>query len=530
MFIKLQILFLVVFYGWFVSVKAQNVKSDSVPYRLVVDGLYYSGNMESYVEDGSYFFCSFYIVNNSNDTLQYRQKQPKLNDFFSVTINNLDVVVINNSEHMPLFERTTILPHSSQHKCLKLAINKYPDVPIELKVDMKFYQWFKIKDIENNGRSYENQILSDKIKLTLDYYGGSYFSQADWIEKEKLAGCLPGIFTSVASSEKLQNKTDSISPRLVIDRSTDSWEADAHYQILDAYIVNYSDDTLKYWGTRNQFSDFFKVTGCDGLRLVNDEPMWNRNLPVAEQIIIPPRRSQHMRLKLLTIKNFSGVFQLNFMMKFYRLFDTKDFEADKKYHNPETLSDKITITFKDNGGSSSSRDKRTKKQEQILPSADFNLIKDENSNYNVTIDERTISKIRYHTVDYYDRYKIRGSEHNQSSQDIVLLVPVTIHNNSNGELKYQSMSCSWEEYYFVNNKKFSVIQSPCMKNIPIDIIVPPHACRTQIVTLFYAKDDPKDLKLLKIGLSVTKMSYYPNDYTIIQNNIIWSNEVPLNTN
>jgi len=46
------------------------------------------------------------------------------------------------------------------------------------------------------------------------------------------------------------------------------------------------------------------------------------------------------------------------------------------------------------------------------------------------------------------------------------IIPTTLKNNTKDTLNYLSMTCSWEEFYLVDNSKLEVEQKGCDKNMP----------------------------------------------------------------
>jgi hypothetical protein len=110
-------------------------------------------------------------------------------------------------------------------------------------------------------------------------------------------------------------------------------------------------------------------------------------------------------------------------------------------------------------------------------------------------------------------------------------VPVILVNFSNDTLKYLTMSCSWEDFFSINDKKLTFWGWPCDSNFPKDKVLLPHKSATYnipvILTNSYVKGDK-----FRIGMNlfiVDKRNeryifdFSPNfDRTI---NLIWSNEV-----
>jgi len=110
-------------------------------------------------------------------------------------------------------------------------------------------------------------------------------------------------------------------------------------------------------------------------------------------------------------------------------------------------------------------------------------------------------------------------------------VPVILINFSNDTLKYLTMSCSWEDFFSINNKKLTFWGWPCDSNFPKDKVLLPHKSVIYnipvILTNSYVKGDKFriGMKLFIIDKRNERyiFDFSPNfDRTI---NLIWSNEV-----
>jgi hypothetical protein len=112
----------------------------------------------------------------------------------------------------------------------------------------------------------------------------------------------------------------------------------------------------------------------------------------------------------------------------------------------------------------------------------------------------------------------------------IYTIPTIIHNKSKDTLYYFSMSCSWKEFYTINNPKFKISMNGCDKNIPKIIKVNPHdsnMIKLQIET----EDKNESLKNLKVGFnfidakSKTEFDFIKGNLKT-KKNIIWSNNLP----
>ncbi len=90
------------------------------------------------------------------------------------------------------------------------------------------------------------------------------------------------------------------------------------------------------------------------------------------------------------------------------------------------------------------------------------------------------------------------------------------------------MSCSWQEFYHIDNKNLEVIEPPCDNNCPKEVIIPAHSSRTDIVPFTYIKSQ-KIAERFRVGLNINKnveedvFGGYDDELRIY--NVVWSNEV-----
>ena len=126
---------------------------------------------------------------------------------------------------------------------------------------------------------------------------------------------------------------------------------------------------------------------------------------------------------------------------------------------------------------------------------------------------------------------IKQGKYKKVGTQIFLLVPTTLANNSNDTLKYLSMSCSWQEFYYVDNAKMSVDQVNCSGNDMIILTLAPHkSVDTEVRLVVGQITDTYKIKF-KIGINLLKatknVNNVWNEYKGQQEtkNIIWSNAV-----
>jgi hypothetical protein len=326
-----------------------------------------------------------------------------------------------------------------------------------------------------------------------------------------------GVCRATTSAQTMKQPISS--PRLLVIDSYFSGDFDGNverkYEVLRSFIVNNSNDTLKFWGTNCRPTEFFTITNNDYMHLADEEC----NNSIFEQIVIPPHRSLLIHLKMLVKKQPHEIIRLKVSMKFYKWFASEHFIEDRKYHRPEILTDTITLKYNKDGNpyyAKSDWEEQERKEKLNLPTIKLHLLTaGERKLYTITTDENKISKAAKGEYSY-----AKGN---------VFHIPVTVHNDSNEPLKYYSMSCSWQEFYHIDNENFKVLISPCDKNIPREVIVPAHSVHTDIVAFVYNKNNPKITERFRVGLNINKNVkddiFGGYDDELRRYNIVWSNEV-----
>jgi hypothetical protein len=324
--------------------------------------------------------------------------------------------------------------------------------------------------------------------------------------------CLSALLATT-SAQKIKQQTPS--PRLLIIGAYFSGDSNGNYTVLRAFIVNNSGDTMRFWGTNCHPTEFFAVTNNSYMHLANE----GCNNSEFEQIAIPPHRSLLIPLKLLIKKRPDKIIPLKVNMKFYRWFACGHFIEDRKNHQPEILSDSITLRYEKKGSiyfTKADSKEQERKEKLNLPTTKLYLLTaDERKLYTVSADE---SKIRKADKREYSYFKKK-----------VFLIPITIHNNSNDALKYYSMTCSWQDFYHIDNKNLEVLMSVCESNTSIQVTVPAHSVHTDIIAFSYKKNTLKNPERFRVGLNINKnvKDYMFDGYEdeLYVYNIVWSNEV-----
>lgn len=114
-------------------------------------------------------------------------------------------------------------------------------------------------------------------------------------------------------------------------------------------------------------------------------------------------------------------------------------------------------------------------------------------------------------------------------------VRLTLKNNSNNTLKFWAMTCTWGDFYEINNKDIKFFELGCISTCSI-ISLAPHQTHAVDMELFCTKNVPDHGYKFRIGMPLFK--YSKNDRLIHleeltfmskhpQSNLIWSNEVDL---
>ena len=113
------------------------------------------------------------------------------------------------------------------------------------------------------------------------------------------------------------------------------------------------------------------------------------------------------------------------------------------------------------------------------------------------------------------------------------VTPTTLTNNTKDTLRYFSMSCSWQDFYSVDNRKLQVEGTPCDKNIPTILTLAPGQSRTVEIRLLISQTmDASEIKF-KIGFNLMKVSATKKSHDFDfkeeqkKKNIIWSNVISM---
>lgn len=121
----------------------------------------------------------------------------------------------------------------------------------------------------------------------------------------------------------------------------------------------------------------------------------------------------------------------------------------------------------------------------------------------------------------------------KENNETILIIPTTLTNNTKDTLSYYSMSCSYNDFYSVDNPSLKVEGSNCDKNIPsILTLAPSHSRKVEIRLILSQGIDNAEIKF-KIGFNLLKESktegYLSRGLSAMRQkkNIIWSNEISI---
>jgi hypothetical protein len=108
---------------------------------------------------------------------------------------------------------------------------------------------------------------------------------------------------------------------------------------------------------------------------------------------------------------------------------------------------------------------------------------------------------------------------------------VEIHNYSDDTLKYGSMSCSWMDFYRVDNPSIKMASYACDKNIPVEISIPPHSSINKFLPVIYDSKQATGYRKFRIGVNINKNigDFFDMglEDDLYKYNLVWSNEVVL---
>jgi hypothetical protein len=111
-----------------------------------------------------------------------------------------------------------------------------------------------------------------------------------------------------------------------------------------------------------------------------------------------------------------------------------------------------------------------------------------------------------------------------------LVVMTTLTNHSEDTLKYNSDSCSWQDYYSVNETNLQVETALCDKYIPIVLTLAPGQSRQVELRLLSKRRTTVSQMKFKVGFHLLLDRVYTDDNEVseeFRKNVIWSNEISM---
>jgi len=296
------------------------------------------------------------------------------------------------------------------------------------------------------------------------------------------------------------------------------------------FIINNSDDTLRYTNTRSLFSRFYCT---DNTKMtVADDPLPRDSI---QRVVIPPHKGKYAYIYLkLGKSDMNFKFRIGMKLLRWHASNSKTILAEIAHDKQDTIWSNVKIfnTTKNHSVSAPAEDQyQARILEKVLPAFFSSLTDGDKKNYTLSIDQNKIKQLKETIVDTVDvRNKMLLKKKSR-----VAICEMQIHNNSNDTLKYASMSCSWLETYVTDNVDFKIPEQICLQNIPELRVIPPR--QSSIVEIPIVTDLKTALpRKIKIGLSLQKCTEDPFNTVPglfemvlkpLTRNMIWSNEVEI---
>jgi len=117
-------------------------------------------------------------------------------------------------------------------------------------------------------------------------------------------------------------------------------------------------------------------------------------------------------------------------------------------------------------------------------------------------------------------------EKNESNE--LYTVSVTLKNNTNDTLRYYTMSCSWWNFYSVDNHDYKIKTDNCDKNIAKILKLAPHKSNTINIILTRNIEQVDQNKQFRIGFRLVKAKDTAGPLDFFQpkeDYILWSNKI-----
>jgi hypothetical protein len=78
-------------------------------------------------------------------------------------------------------------------------------------------------------------------------------------------------------------------------------------------------------------------------------------------------------------------------------------------------------------------------------------------------------------------------------------------NNTKDTLKYQSMSCSYADFYNVSNNTFKIVKQNCLRNVAVIVTIPPYKTSEVELILIKNKNNKTNFNQFQIILHLVKV-------------------------
>jgi len=338
--------------------------------------------------------------------------------------------------------------------------------------------------------------------------------------KEKFTVFLIAIIFAASLASDSFAQIQKSNYEIIIDRDGFSSFDGKNYTSITIFLNNNTNEALYYQGSEC-YNLLFNLKNNPYFHLANDICKDAKH----SEILVPPHRSQKMEVYLTMDKSPDRSVSLVISMDLYKWASNKN-NGNKRPMLVNRLSDSITLHYNVKHQiyyPYNVFEMLKKKEERILPNKDIYLLNGEDrKQYILKVDENQISSPRDTVL------RMLGKKTQRAKS---ITVPVTVQNNSNAELKFYSMTCSWSEFFGTDSKDISIPGWACESNVPNIIIVAPHKEFRRNVNVTY-DSTIKGGRKYRISMSLLKPDntkrdwvFSPGDY--VRFNKIWTNEITI---
>ncbi len=292
-----------------------------------------------------------------------------------------------------------------------------------------------------------------------------------------------------------------------------------NYISVQVYLNNNSNDTLYYRGAECD-NLLFSIKTNPYFHLADDICHQNKYL----KTVIAPHRAQKMELYLTMDKAPARNVAIHIKMNLYKWIGKKAEQSKELLSG--NLSDSVVLHYNISHQAYWPKDEfeiLDKKEKFILPDKDIYLLTGvDRKLYTLTVEKAKMG-VPVDTT-------IMTTENNKPKKVRTVMVPLTLHNNSEDTLRFYTMTCSWYTFFGTNGSGISLLSWGCDKNIPEIINVAPHKQYKRNLNINYypyVKSGTRyriSMSLLKVpGNAKLTWNFWPDEY--VRFNKIWSNEL-----